>query len=208
MLKVKNKMFDCIITQRNGIKKAVSYNLTGGYVLFDQYLQTTTAAVEGGCVYRMYNTDKWMLIYDMYTSGAYQFTESMNLENFKVTPNPISFDFTPRHGTVIPVTPTEKQALLTKWDNLSGISHNSSLKDVTVYPNPAKDFLKIKISKEMTPGMEIRIMDLTGKQILTKRIISDSQQIDVSGLNSGIYFIRFLKDNITYGSVRIILSKL
>ena len=192
----------------NGIKKAVSYNLTGGYVLFDQYLQTTTAAVEGGCVYRMYNTDKWMLIYDMYTSGAYQFTESMDLENFTVTPNPVSFDFTPRHGTVIPVTPTEKQALLTKWDNLSGISHNSSLKDVTVYPNPAKDFLKIKISKEMTPGMEIRIMDLTGKQILTKRIISDSQQIDVSGLNSGVYFIRFLKDNITYGSARIILSKL
>ena len=190
----------------NGIKKAVSYNLTGGYVLFDQYLQSTTAAVEGGCVYRMYNTDKWMLIYDMYTSGAYQFTESMDLENFKVTPNPISFDFTPRHGTVIPVTPTEKQALLTKWDNLSGISHNSSLKDVTVYPNPAKDFLKIKISKEMTPGMEIRIMDLTGKQILTKRIISDSQQIDVSGLNSGVYFIRFLKDNITFASARFIVS--
>ena len=58
----------------------------------------------------------------------------------------------------------------------------------------------------MTPGMEIRIMDLTGKQILTKRIISDSQQIDVSGLNSGVYFIRFLKDNITFASARFIVS--
>ena len=130
----------------------------------------------------------------------------MDLENFTVTPNPVSFDFTPRHGTVIPVTPAEKQALLAKWDNLSGLSHNSSLKDVVVYPNPAKDFLNIKIHKEITPGMEMRIMDMTGKLILTKSIISDSQQIDVSGLSSGVYFVHFLKDNITFASARFIVS--
>ncbi|MDP4272229.1 MAG: LamG-like jellyroll fold domain-containing protein, partial [Bacteroidota bacterium] len=87
----------------NGIKRAVSNTLTGGYVLYDKYLQSTTNAVEGGCVYRMYNTDDWILIYDMYTSGAYQFTVSKDLINFSVVPNTVSFDFTPRHGTIIPI---------------------------------------------------------------------------------------------------------
>ena len=190
----------------NGIKKAVSENLTSGYVLYDKYLQSTTAAVEGGCVYRMYNTDKWMLIYDMYTSGAYQFTESMNLINFSVSSDVPSFDFTPRHGTVIPVTSEEKQALLTKWENLSGIYHSTYMKGISVYPNPAKDVLKVQIHQEIAPGMEMRIFDYTGKPILKKSIKSNDQQLDVSGLSKGVYFIHFLNENTTIASTRFIVS--
>ncbi len=190
----------------NGIKKAVSDNLTSGYVLFDKYLHSTTAAVEGGCVYRMYNTDKWMLIYDMYTSGAYQFTESPDLINFSVSARAPSFNFTPRHGTIIPVTMAEKQAMLSKWDNLSGVNQNPFSDQATVYPNPAKNFLKVKIHKEITPGMELRIMDMTGKQIMKKRMKSDNQQLDISGLSKGVYFIQFSDQNSRFATVRFIVS--
>ena len=47
MLKVKNKMFDCIITQRNGIKKIIQYNYKHSFnfinlLLFTGILLTTT----------------------------------------------------------------------------------------------------------------------------------------------------------------------
>lgn len=188
----------------NGIKKAVSDNLTSGYVVFDKYLQSTTAAVEGGCVYRMYNTDKWMLIYDMYTSGKYQFTESLDLENFTVTPNPTSFDFTPRHGTIIPITNVEKQALLTKW-SLTGMIPTNISKSISLSPNPANDFLKVKIDEEIISGAELNVNDFTGKLILKKKINSNNEILDISALSSGVYFMRISTDNLTVGSSKFIV---
>lgn len=98
----------------NGIKKAVSNKLTEGWILLDRYLDQNSNAVEGGCVFRLYNTDTWILMYDVYSSGYYEFTSSTDLENFSVL-NGNSFDFSPRHGTVIPVTASEKAALNNKW---------------------------------------------------------------------------------------------
>jgi hypothetical protein len=114
----------------NGIKKAISSNLTGGYVVYDKYLQSTTNAVEGGCVFRMYDTDNWLLIYDMYMNNAYQFTQSTDLTNFSVVSNPVKFDFTPRHGTVIPITTEEAAALVKKWGSASAIIIQSSTSEL------------------------------------------------------------------------------
>jgi hypothetical protein len=110
----------------NGIKQAVSTKLTGNYQIRDKYLQSTTNAVEGGCVFRLYDTDTWILMYDMYTSGAYQFTQSTDLVNFYLPAQKVSFNFTPRHGTVIPVTTDEAAALMKKWGNASDIFIQSS----------------------------------------------------------------------------------
>jgi hypothetical protein len=99
----------------NGIKKAISNTLTGGYVLQDKYLRQTTESVEGSCVFRFINQEKYIRMYDLYTSGKYQFTESSDLENFKVAGPVVSMDFTPRHGTVIPITEAERERLLQQW---------------------------------------------------------------------------------------------
>jgi beta-xylosidase len=99
----------------NGIKKAVSERLTGGYVLQDRYLQQTDRPVEGSCVFQLTGEEKYILMYDMYTSGRYQFTESVDLENFKVIDRLVSMDFRPRHGTVIPITEEEYERLAREW---------------------------------------------------------------------------------------------
>lgn len=54
-------------------------------------------------------------MYDMYTSGKYQFTFSKDLEHFKAIDQAISMDFHPRHGTVMPITRKETKRLRTKW---------------------------------------------------------------------------------------------
>lgn len=76
-------------------------------------LQQTDVNVEGGGLFKMKDSDKWVLMYDCYSSGYYQFCSSDDLENFKLeAQTKTKGAFTPRHGTVIPITKEEKERLL------------------------------------------------------------------------------------------------
>ena len=114
----------------NGIKKAVSDKLTAGYVLQDKYLQQTTEAVEGAGVFKLNNADAYILMYDVYMKGRYQFTKSTDLVNFKVVDQDISMDFHPRHGTVLPITQAEADRLLTQWYSASSVWQQADNKAV------------------------------------------------------------------------------
>lgn len=98
-----------------GIKIAVSDELTQGYVLRDRYVQQTKKPVEGAGTFKLNNGEGYILMYDMYTSGKYQFTKTKDLEHFTVVDDQISMDFHPRHGTVMPITALEAQRLTEKW---------------------------------------------------------------------------------------------
>jgi arabinoxylan arabinofuranohydrolase len=98
-----------------GIKIAVSDKLTEGYVLQDRYVQQTKDPVEGSGVFKLNNSDDYILMYDVYTKGKYQFTKSKDLYHFTVIDQDISMDFHPRHGTVMPITAKEAKTLLKKW---------------------------------------------------------------------------------------------
>ena len=76
-------------------------------------LQQTTEAVEGAGVFKLINQNVWVLMYDCYNNGHYQFTTSTDLENFKfVQDTKTSGAFTPRHGTVLPITAEETAKLM------------------------------------------------------------------------------------------------
>ncbi|MFV0564886.1 MAG: family 43 glycosylhydrolase [Flavobacteriaceae bacterium] len=102
-----------------GIRKAVSKNLTEGYVQQEGFYDQTDAAVEGSGIFKLINSNEYILMYDMYMSGKYQFTKTSDLENFAVVDDAISMNFHPRHGTVIQITEAEKDALLKKWGTLN-----------------------------------------------------------------------------------------
>jgi len=151
----------------NGIKKAVSAKLTSGYVVYNKYLQSTINPVEGGCVFRMYDTDNWLLIYDMYMNGAYQFTKSTDLTNFEVVTNPVSFDFTPRHGTIIPISQMENDALINKWGGT-----NTGISPV------------IKANDEKGKVISKEYYQIDGKQVKKK-----------DALNKGPFIVKTIYDN-------------
>jgi hypothetical protein len=99
-----------------GIKIAVSKSLTSGYVLqSDAYVQQTTRPVEGAGTFRLNDGSGFILMYDMYTSGLYQFTKSTDLKNFKVIDKEVTMNFKPRHGTVMPVTLSEINKLVGRF---------------------------------------------------------------------------------------------
>lgn len=98
-----------------GIKIAVSDSVNGGYVLRDKYVQQTTEAVEGAGVFKLNNSNEYILMYDVYMKGKYQFTKTSDLEHFSVIDQDVTMDFHPRHGTVMPITAKEVKKLTEKW---------------------------------------------------------------------------------------------
>lgn len=139
-----------------GIKKAVSSTLTGGYVVKDdKFLNQTTDAVEGSSVFKLINSDTYMLIYDMYKRGRYQFTESTDLSNFTVVDNTVSMDFHPRHGSVIAITEKEAQRVVDKW-----VSKNA----LTVKSSNSPEVKKINISPDKN-GEKVMIPVVNGTNL-------------------------------------------
>lgn len=104
-----------------GIKIAVSDKLTEGYVLQDKYVQQTKDPVEGAGVFKLNNGDGYILMYDVYTKGKYQFTKTKDLKTFTVIDQEVNMNFHPRHGTVLPVTTTEAARLIRKWGSAEDV---------------------------------------------------------------------------------------
>jgi arabinoxylan arabinofuranohydrolase len=98
-----------------GIMKAVSNQLTEGYVIQDRYLQPTSDHVEGSGIFKLNNSEDYILMYDVYKKGRYQFTKSRDLEKFEVIDEQMTMDFHPRHGTVMSITKEEAERLRKQW---------------------------------------------------------------------------------------------
>ena len=105
--------------RQKGIKQFITTDLhdTSKWQLQPGMCQDTNKAVEGSGVFRLFD-GTWVLMYDCYTSGHYQFCKSTDLRTFKqVQDTQTTGMFTPRHGTVIAITRQELE-LLTAWDEL------------------------------------------------------------------------------------------
>ncbi len=80
--------------------------------------------------------------------------------------------------------------------NPTGVDNTVSVKDaISVYPNPANDFIGINLSSNATLK-EIKILDLTGRTIETRPVQKGENNIRISVTDypSGVYLISFTTD--------------
>lgn len=81
-------------------------------------VEQTNKAVEGVGVCKSLDGKSWIIMYDCYMDGHYQFCKSTDLKNFEfVQDTKTQGKFTPRHGTIIPITQAEKERLLKEFGN-------------------------------------------------------------------------------------------
>lgn len=83
------------------------------------------------------------------------------------------------------------------WGNpiiVTGISHVSTVKNITIYPNPAKNHVNITFSNSNYQDLHISIYDIQGKLQKTRSLESNNSMISISDLNSGIYILK-IADN-------------
>ncbi|MBQ2001877.1 MAG: glycoside hydrolase family 43 protein [Bacteroidaceae bacterium] len=107
----------------NGIKQAVSTSLQGPWYEDRTYIDAYAGriAVEGSGIFKLNpkdsksGKDEYILMYDLYHNGRYEFQRTTDLFHFTSHPESFTKDFFPRHGTVLPITKKELKVLKAKW---------------------------------------------------------------------------------------------
>lgn len=83
-------------------------------------------------------------------------------------------------------------------------------KPLSIYPNPATDYLKVEFKTENAMVPEIKIFDLTGKMIryFDKEFILNQEvfkaDLDISDLNTGIYFVKVIQGEHTWSEKLVV----
>jgi hypothetical protein len=70
----------------------------------------------------------------------------------------------------------------------SGLEENN-IDGLSIFPNPTNDFITIDLSSVNAIVKEIKLVDLTGKTLLTSTIINNSSKIDLHTLSAGVYHV-------------------
>lgn len=106
---------------QNGIQQATSKSLKGPWKEDFKYLDAyadTSIVVEGSSVFKLNDADEYILMYDLYADGRYEFQHSTDLFNFSQQPESFTKNFHPRHGSVIGITREEARRLHAKWSGV------------------------------------------------------------------------------------------
>ena len=88
--------------------------------------------------------------------------------------------------------------------HLTGITEEASLV-FSVYPNPTNDLLNGSFSK--TIKGTIRMIDMTGREILKQEINSNRLHMNVAGLPAGLYTLMVTSDEYAINHSKILITK-
>ncbi len=94
--------------EKDGICYAVSEHLSGPYFEPENNkVSVADTSLEGNCIYKILNTDKYVMIADQFKSGGYFAQESEDLIHFKKCENFEINHIRPRHGSMLHITNEE-----------------------------------------------------------------------------------------------------
>jgi plastocyanin len=71
----------------------------------------------------------------------------------------------------------------------TGIKENQAPTNISVYPNPAVDFITVKANTGLQNSLYI-ITDLAGRQILSGKLNGEDNLVEISQLEKGIYLFQ------------------
>ena len=160
---------------------AIADHASGPYREIKQ-VSEGSLGVEGPNIYNLIGTDKWLMMSDAYGDGYYVMQETTDLENFStVSRSSYSFDFTPRHGYVIPINGDQYTALINAYpsDGLAPINTRVKAPVVNLGVNCEKDMPETVIAEYTGGG--VCEMSVEWKS-------SDVAAVDMS--KAGVYQVR------------------
>lgn len=80
--------------------------------------------------------------------------------------------------------------------------NNYQIQQFNIFPNPAKDFLKIELSPELSgQKMQLVLSNILGKELIRKQIFQPKTTLELLHLQKGIYFLTF------YSNTKKLLTK-
>lgn len=82
----------------------------------------------------------------------------------------------------------------------------NTLANVSVYPNPATDFVNVKFDIEEYHNVKVQLINNSGQVIYTSNLASAYNRVDLQNVAAGIYFVKLTADEGTMVQ-KIIVSK-
>jgi hypothetical protein len=86
---------------------------------------------------------------------------------------------------------------------LAGIEEPMAVMDVSLFPNPATDYLTLVTHEALFN--ELIIMDLQGRIIVSHKTQDSTVDLDLTGLNPGNYLVNILLSNGKSGTKSVIV---
>ena len=77
---------------------------------------------------------------------------------------------------------------------------------ITFYPNPATDLITIKMDNESVNFKQIKVFDISGREVMAKNASGQQQNLSVSGLPKGIYFVRVITTDNNVANVKLVVQ--
>ncbi len=75
---------------------------------------------------------------------------------------------------------------------------------VSAYPNPATNFLQLKVESEKLKDLSYQLYDINGNLLQSKKITGTRTQINMNGLATASYFVKVLQKNKEVKTFKII----
>ncbi len=110
-----------------------------------------------------------------------------------------------------------------KFLNPFGTTNKTEINEIAVYPNPANSVIKVEfptysVVKENSHNLQfeqtkllkgeitLQIVDNAGKTVFSNNYMAESKSanIDISALNSGVYYLQLVKDNKVVGFGKVV----
>ena len=68
--------------------------------------------------------------------------------------------------------------------------------DILLFPNPTTGMINIPVLESLSMNA-FQVLNTSGQVLLEGKLTNDQNQIDLEGLENGIYFIRFISESTT-----------
>lgn len=79
----------------------------------------------------------------------------------------------------------------------AGINGVASVSEINIYPNPTNGILNVSISSQLVENTSIEVYDGLGKLAIKENLSNDSNSINLSKLEDGIYIFKIINNNKT-----------
>jgi len=87
-----------------------------------------------------------------------------------------------------------------------GLNHYEKKDLIRVFPNPAQNTITVSLPGNQLFNTDLEITTALGQTVLTKTILSN-EQIDISNLSNGLYFIHLKGNNLNVSPQKLIISR-
>ncbi len=161
-----------------------SVTLKGVFTLIDYELEVNITPEDGGIVDG---------------TGIYHFSDSVVLE--AIPAEGYRFvNYTDRNGDVLSTEPLYTYTMPASDVQLNVLfepetGYETISKNVSVFPNPAQNRLFVQSSGNI---ISVTLKDITGKELTTKKVNTQSIELDVKNLANGFYLLEITEKNNKY----------